>query len=399
VNVLILHAELGTLRGGGENFTRNLFGSFAARGHRVRAAFTADRRGQYPFPLPAGIEPLPVNGVWSRSFAHGAMSAIALRLRKRGSLLRAWESLQHGISWRTIRWYNETFHRRVLELLRMSASESDVIYVHSNPFLAREASRLRPTVLRLPGPVTPVLSPVLHHVHAVCANGDALRSVRSFMGDQVIELPVGLDQELFAPGFSSRRGAIGWGHEHVVVGYVGRLSRIKGVDILAEAFRRVANARPDARLLLVGTGEEEKNLRNILRSEIARGVVYCAGDVSHEQLTDWYRAMDLFVMPSRYENCSNAVLEALACGIPFLGSDVGGNRLLHHTGAAWLFEPGSSASLGNALDAAITDRAELKARGERGRAHVLGRYSWSASAERLEEIAGRIRAGVAAEPR
>ena len=56
MNVLVLHSELGVLRGGGENFSRNLFTAFAERGHRIAAAFVADHNGRYPLPLPSAIQ-------------------------------------------------------------------------------------------------------------------------------------------------------------------------------------------------------------------------------------------------------------------------------------------------------------------------------------------------------
>ena len=96
--------------------------------------------------------------------------------------------------------------------------------------------------------------------------------------------------------------------------------------------------------------------------------------------------MDLFVMPSRYENFSNAMLEAMACGLPFLSSDVGGNRTLANTGAGWLFEAKSVHSLGEHLRTIMGDRPEMRARGELGRNYVQGRYSWEASAEHLEKV-------------
>ena len=99
-----------------------------------------------------------------------------------------------------------------------------------------------------------------------------------------------------------------------------------------------------------------------------------------------HRAMDLLVMPSRYENYSNAVLEALACGVPFVGSDVGGNRMLSDVGAGWLFEPDSPASLAAAIHGALADTDLLRARGEKGRAYVCARFDWSATAHRLEDI-------------
>ena len=90
--------------------------------------------------------------------------------------------------------------------------------------------------------------------------------------------------------------------------------------------------------------------------------------------------MDMLVMPSRYETLSNAVLEAMACGVPFVASEVGGSKDLAKTRAGWLFEPESVSSLVHLLTSIIGDRAELRARGERGSRHVRQHYSWQASA-------------------
>jgi glycosyltransferase involved in cell wall biosynthesis len=393
MRVLVLHSELGTLRGGGENFTRNLFASFVSLGHEVSAAFTADPFGRYPFQVPTGITAIPIRGWWSRSFGHGTLSAVGRRLTVRSLLHEKWEYIQNGLSWRTVYWYNRRFQQRILSQIDRATWNVDAVYVHSNPFLASEVARIRPTVLRLPGPVTSEVLPVLRNIHAVCANGDALTCIRSFMGD-AIELPVGLDHRLFAPGSSSYRERLGWSSEHKVVGYVGRLSRIKGVDLLAEGFRELSKRRPDARLLFVGSGEEEPNLRAILKTEVASGLVHFSGDVPHEELPHWYRAMDVLVMPSRYENYSNAILEALACAVPFVGSDIGGNRALYDAGVGWLFEQNSPTSLASALLDVLAESEKRKALGRKGRSYVEGRYSWSATAQRLEDILnGHLKTG------
>jgi glycosyltransferase involved in cell wall biosynthesis len=392
MRVLVLHAELGTLRGGGETFSRHLFESLVALGHDVRAAFTANPFGRYPFALPPGIDAMPVRGLWSRSFGHGALSAVGRRLESRPSLLERWDYVQNALSWRTVYWYNQGFQRRVVGRLDELARDADLVYVHSNAYLAAAVAQTRPTVLRLPGPLPAEFGPLLRRVHAVVANGDALTCLREFLGDVAVELPVGIDQRLFAPGANSVRSSLGWADQKIV-GYVGRLARIKGVDVLAEGFRELCRRRSDARLLLIGTGEEEKNLRGILRTELAGGLVRFAGDVAHERLAEWYRAMDVLVMPSRYENYSNALLEGLACGVPFVGSDVGGNRMLHQTGAGWLFAPGSPESLAAVLDAALAMPAELVTRGRNGRSHVESGYSWLATARRLEDIARTLSVG------
>src|SRR2546426_8541640 len=112
LNVLVLHSELGVLRGGGENFTRNLFIAFAKRGHRVAAAFVADRSGRYPIPLPSSIQPMPIKGWWSRNFGQATLSAVGRFFPGESPLRKKWDYIQEAVSWRAIRWHNRRFQRR-----------------------------------------------------------------------------------------------------------------------------------------------------------------------------------------------------------------------------------------------------------------------------------------------
>jgi len=386
VKILVVHSELGVLRGGGENFSRNLFRAFAERGHDVSAAFIADSKGHYPNLLPAMIRPIPLAGYWSRKLGQETLSNVASWM-PRGTQLRAqWDRLQEAICWRTIRWHDRRFTRRVELEFGGCWKEFDVVYVHASLVLASRIARYCPTVLRLPGPVSSNLALALRAVHVVCANGDALSQIRQFLGDHATELPVGLDSDRFKPGPSGVRQQLEWTENHWVVGYVGRLAYIKGIDLLAGAFKNIRKTIPHARLLVVGSGEEEGKLRSCLRSELAEGIVHIKSDVPHELLADWYRAMDLFMMPSRYENYSNAVLEALACGVPFLGSDVGGNRRVVETEGGWLFAQGSVDSLAQTLCSLAEKPCLAKEQGVFSGEKVHHRYSWGTSAKRLEEL-------------
>jgi len=389
MKVLILHSELGVLRGGGETFTRSLFTAFAERGHQIDAAFAANLRSNYSIPLPTGIRPIPIAGWWSPDFGQTELSGIGRCIPNDTRLRREWDRIQQGISWRTFRWHKKRFQQRVKRAFRNQWSQFDAAYVHGDAILASDVARYLPTVLFLPGPVTAELASELFATQVVCSNGDALIQIRKFLGDHATELPVGLDHEVFKPGLTAVRHKLSWSEDDTVIGYVGRLHHIKGVDLLSTAFREVLKVACNARLLIIGSGEEEKNIRADLANEISRGLVHLERDVEHEGLTEWYRAMDLMVMPSRYENFSNSLLEAMACEIPFLGSDVGGNRMMAKTGAGWLFEPGSASSLANRLRQILTNGTQLKQRGRLGFQYVQRHYNWQASAAQLEAIIAR----------
>ena len=386
MKVLVLHSQLGVLQGGGETFTRNLFTAFAERGHHVSAAFVADRYSRWPFPLPSCIEPIPIVGWWSSDLGQATLSAMGRCFPSDSRYKKGWERIQSGIDWRIFRWHNGRFQRRIERDFAGRWNRFDVIYVQSNVRLAGNIAGHRPTILMLPGPVSNDCIPTLRKVHAVCAHDDGLVHLRAQIGDKAREIPLGLNTALFSPGPNSVRSTLGWTDRQQVIGYVGRLHSIKGVDLLADAFHEISHKLPDVRLLIVGSGEEEKNIRKALAKEIDRGLAHIEPAMAQEQLPPWYRAMDLTVMPSRYETMSNAVLEAMACEIPFVASNVGGNITIGNTGAGWLFKSESAQSLTASLISILTNSSEMKMRGSTGRKYAETCRSWSASAQRLENI-------------
>ena len=159
MRILVLHSELGVLRGGGENFTRNLFAAFHRRGHHVRAAFVADRNGRYPFTMPPGIEPVPIRGWWTSELGQSTLSSIGSWIARIGWLKPKWDHLQNACHWRTHRWHTQRFRRRIERDFAYQWSQFDAVYVHHDCRLAAAVAEYRPTVLRLAGPLSPKLEP------------------------------------------------------------------------------------------------------------------------------------------------------------------------------------------------------------------------------------------------
>jgi glycosyltransferase involved in cell wall biosynthesis len=108
--------------------------------------------------------------------------------------------------------------------------------------------------------------------------------------------------------------------------YVGRLAREKGMENLAAAFDIVAGRIPAAQLVVAGEGPAREGLsRAAERGGWARQLSL-AGRISREAARELMRAADVFVLPSRFESFSYTLLEAMACGLPCIATDVGGNR-------------------------------------------------------------------------
>jgi glycosyltransferase involved in cell wall biosynthesis len=145
--------------------------------------------------------------------------------------------------------------------------------------------------------------------------------------------------------------------------YVGRVSREKDLDILAEAFRRVHSAL-DCRLVVVGDGP----YRREMETELAGLPVTFTGVLQGEALAQAYASADLFVFPSTTDTFGNVVLEAQASGLPIIVSDKGGPMENIDAAETGLVVPGRDATaLADAVVALCSDAARLKAMGRKAR--------------------------------
>ncbi len=163
--------------------------------------------------------------------------------------------------------------------------------------------------------------------------------------------------------------------------FIGRLAPEKGLDTLLRAWPMVLSERPTARLTLIGEGPERPALEALAeRLNIARSVDFCGVSADIEGVL---RGSDLFVLPSREEGMSMALLEAMAIGIPLVATSIAGNRKLvsdfKHGRLAKVDDPKS-------LARAILDQwADLDRAAHMGRAArslVSQKYAISAVARR-----------------
>lgn len=130
----------------------------------------------------------------------------------------------------------------------------------------------------------------------------------------------------------------------------GRLARVKGFDVLIEAFAQLDNFR--GKLVLAGDGPEANSLKRLAYSlGIADRVEFLGYRKDVCNLLD---NVDLYVAPSRSEGLSNSILEAMAAGVPVVATDVGGNReLLNDVG--YIVNPNDPAALAKTIASAIAD--------------------------------------------
>jgi glycosyltransferase involved in cell wall biosynthesis len=167
--------------------------------------------------------------------------------------------------------------------------------------------------------------------------------------------------------------------------YVGRLAREKGLDVLLDAWVEVVRARPGARLRLLGEGPVRSSLEQQAARLGIRSSVELTGAVADPIST--LRAADLFILPSREEGMSIALLEAMALGIPVLASAIPGNQSLVVDGLHGLLAPPNDAgALTGRILEILGEPAEARRRAGTARRHVIEHYSIAAMARRHLEL-------------
>jgi glycosyltransferase involved in cell wall biosynthesis len=159
-----------------------------------------------------------------------------------------------------------------------------------------------------------------------------------------------------------------------------------GVDVLARAFVQVAREREDVNLILLGGGSEGHRIRQILMSGGVLERVLFGGQISQTDLPNWYHMADLYISPSHVDGSSVSLLEALACGLPALVSDIPANREWVSEGHnGWLFPDGDAAALARQIAAAAARREDLPGVGRAARRSAEERADWSRNVRKLFE--------------
>ncbi len=177
-----------------------------------------------------------------------------------------------------------------------------------------------------------------------------------------------------------------------IVLFVGRLVLPKGIGYLIRAMPAVLKEVPEAKLVIVGEGEEQKKLVALVRNLALEDKVEFRGYVKFKELVKSYRAASVFVLPSftRLENFGIVLLEAMACRTPVIASDIPGVRENITKANGLLFPPRDVDSLADSIITIISDDEKVKRMGEAGRKLVEEKYDWNEIAEQVSKLYGGL---------
>jgi D-inositol-3-phosphate glycosyltransferase len=215
--------------------------------------------------------------------------------------------------------------------------------------------------------------------------------------ERVFVVPPGVDLTMFQPiDRVEARRKIGYGPERLVL-FVGRLERLKGVDVAIHALALLRDRNhDDVRLLILGEDSkdgdesEKERLKAVATEAGVRDRVDFLGSVAHHELPYFYSAADLTVMPSYSESFGLVALEAQACGRPVVASNVSGLRsVVRDDVSGYLVDNQDPAAYAERIGRLLDDPELAAQMGARGRL-LAQRFSWTRTADRLELLFERV---------
>lgn len=208
---------------------------------------------------------------------------------------------------------------------------------------------------------------------------------------QLIKVGIGIDLDRFSTNALNTqqvRNELGLEADNYVVGTIGRLVRHKGIDCFLRAAALVLRAAPQTRFLVVGDGPQRRELEDLTRSlGIAQSVTFTGFMENPSDIPRVLAGMDVFVLPSQREGFGMVFAEAMAMGVPVVGSKIAPITEVVKDGETGILAPPNHPQLfAEAVVLLLGDEAKRKGMGQAGRVRVESEFDERSSFQRVESL-------------
>jgi glycosyltransferase involved in cell wall biosynthesis len=213
------------------------------------------------------------------------------------------------------------------------------------------------------------------------------------------QIPQGVDTQKFHPVSESEKAAIrlriGWPQDRKIVTFVGSVIYRKGVDVLIDAWESIQEQCPDTELILVGPcdfGIEDYDASSSnafvdgIRSQISQHSLNVRLVGRSSEVEVYLQASDVFVLPSRKEGFPNAIIEAMACGLPVVVTQMDGTSVDSVTPGETGIIVSSCEELASALIGLLKDDERRRKFGANARNDVLERFTLAQIADKYMAV-------------
>ncbi|MDB4695103.1 glycosyltransferase [bacterium] len=216
--------------------------------------------------------------------------------------------------------------------------------------------------------------------------GTSLQSLPGINHEKITVIQNAVDQSSYAMPDSrdACRVEFGINETDIVLGFAGRLTNVKRLDLMLMAFQLISKDFPQCRLLLAGAGEEEVALRELARDLGVDERVIWAGH--RHDMPRLYAAMDVYLQSSDNEGLSLSLLQAMIAGRPVIATDVGGTREVVSEETGVLIRPGSAEVLAHAVVGLLNDSEKTQRLVGNARKFVRDEFCVSRQMRKYKEV-------------
>jgi glycosyltransferase involved in cell wall biosynthesis len=229
-----------------------------------------------------------------------------------------------------------------------------------------------------------IYAPFLANYDQVIVFSEIQRELLARMGvspSQVAVIPNGVNEQKYSPGLSDLKSQ--FNAKRIFV-YQGRIAPEKNVEALLRAWQKAKMGR-DCKLLIVGDGPLRTSLEPFYDSE--SGIIWLGFVADEQRRIDILRGSDVFILPSLAEGLSLSLLEAMACGIACVATDVGADGEVLEGGAGIVVNPQRVQTELQTLLPLLRDHKDFTSTlGQNARARIIERYTLRRNIIQLEEL-------------
>lgn len=178
-------------------------------------------------------------------------------------------------------------------------------------------------------------------------------------------------------GINTNRFKVGRpNHENIVLGMASRMIPGKDHRLLIGAFEQVLKKYSNLKLLIAGDGETFEEIQALISEKKLTNSISLLGLLNEDQMIDFYRKIHLFVLATRSETLSTAILQAMSSELPVISSDIENNiEILHSEKIGWVYKNNDMNDLANKIIFAINNRDNWGEIGQKAREDVIKKYS------------------------
>lgn len=230
----------------------------------------------------------------------------------------------------------------------------------------------------------------LSKADTICATSYTIKDYLKPVTSQEIQvIPFGVN----VMEFSKKEVKSLFGKDSFVIGCIKALEDLYNIDVLIKAFSILKSKYPakSLKLLIIGVGSQEAELKKMVSDLNLKGDVIFTGRISFSEVSNYFNMLDILVNISDYESFGVSVIEAMACEKPVIATNTGGlKEIIENSAFGSLVEIGNVSQTANEMERYLLDETLKQNVGKAARAKVIEKYNWTNNIKQMIDVYSQL---------